>query len=191
MCDAAGTNDYLTAPPLTDVCETPMAAPSELSADVTREAQETWHDCGEHLAHGQSPLEIRIMDLRRVSIKHHLFPLGITRRVGQFYQQEQEIVKILIVLTGKGGKIWKSPQRSGKSRGRIPAWNLDGPCGIAYKREMMKLEGVRVINIMADGTICNDLSHYLDDHELPENVMRLIADFIREGARQGENQTRT
>lgn len=73
----------------------------------------------------------------------------------------------------------------------MPAWNLDGPCGIAYKREMMKLEGVRVINIMADGTICNDLSHYLDDHELPENVMRLIADFIREGARQGENQTRT
>lgn len=56
---------------------------------------------------------------------------------------------------------------------------------------MMKLEGVRVINIMADGTICNDLSHYLDDHELPENVMRLIADFIREGARQGENQNRT
>ena len=56
---------------------------------------------------------------------------------------------------------------------------------------MMKLEGVRVINIMADGTICNDLSHYLDNHDLPENVMRLIADFIREGARQGENQNRT
>ena len=73
----------------------------------------------------------------------------------------------------------------------MPAWNLDGPCGIAYKREMMKLEGVRVINIMADGTICNDLSHYLDNHDLPENVMRLIADFIREGARQGENQNRT
>lgn len=53
------------------------------------------------------------------------------------------------------------------------------------------MEGVRVINIMADGTICNDLSHYLDDHDLPENVMRLIADFIREGAKQRESQNNT
>lgn len=53
------------------------------------------------------------------------------------------------------------------------------------------MESVRVINIMADGTICNDLSHYLDDHELPENVMRLIADFIREGAKQKEKRSNT
>lgn len=56
---------------------------------------------------------------------------------------------------------------------------------------MMKLEGVRVINIMADGSICEDLSHYLDDHELPENVMRLIADFIREGAKTQPEQSKS
>jgi len=44
------------------------------------------------------------------------------------------------------------------------------------------LENVKVINIMADGTVCEDLSTYLDeDHPLPEVAARLVCDFVREG----------
>lgn len=42
-------------------------------------------------------------------------------------------------------------------------------------------EGVKVTNIMADGTVCEDLSKYLDNHELPEDVKPLILNFIRAG----------
>lgn len=45
-----------------------------------------------------------------------------------------------------------------------------------------------VINIMADGSICEDLSAYLDDHELPEAAKRLIANCIREGYAAMERQ---
>ena len=48
-------------------------------------------------------------------------------------------------------------------------------------------EGVKVTNIMADGSICEDLSTYLDNHELPEDAKSRIVDFIREdqgGARR-------
>lgn len=40
---------------------------------------------------------------------------------------------------------------------------------------------VEVINIMADGSICDDLSTYLNDHELPEVAKRLIYKFIMAG----------
>lgn len=40
---------------------------------------------------------------------------------------------------------------------------------------------VEVINVMADGTICEDLSTYLNDHELPEDAARMVVHFVREG----------
>lgn len=47
---------------------------------------------------------------------------------------------------------------------------------------MIVKEGVTVVNIMADGTVCEDLSTYLGpDHPLPELAKRLIVEFIREG----------
>ncbi len=45
---------------------------------------------------------------------------------------------------------------------------------------------VRVTNIMADGTICKDLSTYLDDeHQLPELTKRIMLDMIRAGQKLG------
>lgn len=45
-------------------------------------------------------------------------------------------------------------------------------------------EEVEVINIMADGTICEDLSTYIDDaHPLPEDAQRMILEFMRAGAK--------
>lgn len=49
-------------------------------------------------------------------------------------------------------------------------------------------EGVKVTNIMADGSICEDLSTYLDNHELPEDAKSLIVDFIRAGRKSREAQ---
>lgn len=49
-------------------------------------------------------------------------------------------------------------------------------------------EGVKVTNIMADGSICEDLSTYLDNHELPEDAKSLIVDFIRAGRKIREAQ---
>lgn len=47
----------------------------------------------------------------------------------------------------------------------------------------MKQE-VQVVNIMADGTICEDLSTYLDDkHQLPEETQRLMLELIKLGAK--------
>lgn len=47
----------------------------------------------------------------------------------------------------------------------------------------MKKE-VEVINIMADGTICEDLSTYIDkEHPLPEDAQRMILEFMRAGAK--------
>lgn len=44
------------------------------------------------------------------------------------------------------------------------------------------MEGVKVINIMADGSICEDLSTYLGpDHPLPEDAIRMILEFIKRG----------
>lgn len=43
-------------------------------------------------------------------------------------------------------------------------------------------ENITVVNIMADGTICEDLSTYIGpDHPLPDIAKRLILDFIRDG----------
>lgn len=43
-------------------------------------------------------------------------------------------------------------------------------------------EGVKVINIMADGSICEDLSTYIGpDHPLPEDVKRIIYQMIQKG----------
>lgn len=48
------------------------------------------------------------------------------------------------------------------------------------KKEQPK-EPVRIINVMADGTVCEDLSTYLSDHELPETAKIIIVDMIRRG----------
>lgn len=48
------------------------------------------------------------------------------------------------------------------------------------KNQQQKQE-VKVINIMADGSVCEDLTTYLNDHELPPIVKRLVVEFIREG----------
>lgn len=46
----------------------------------------------------------------------------------------------------------------------------------------MREDGVRVVNIMADGSVCEDLSQYLGpEHQLPDNVKALILDVVREG----------
>lgn len=40
----------------------------------------------------------------------------------------------------------------------------------------------RIINIMADGSICEDLSDYVsDEHPLPDLALRLIYQFIEQG----------
>ena len=45
------------------------------------------------------------------------------------------------------------------------------------------MDGVTVTNIMADGTICNDLSTYLDEnHHLPVEVKNIMLDMMRRGA---------
>lgn len=44
---------------------------------------------------------------------------------------------------------------------------------------------VQVINVMADGTICEDLTTYLaQGHQLPEVARRLIVNFIELGYKQ-------
>lgn len=40
------------------------------------------------------------------------------------------------------------------------------------------MEGVTVIHQMADGTICTDLSKYLDTHELPETTVRILRQML-------------
>lgn len=48
-------------------------------------------------------------------------------------------------------------------------------------------EGVKVINIMADGSICEDLSTYIGpDHPLPEDAKRIILNMIRAGRERQE-----
>lgn len=45
------------------------------------------------------------------------------------------------------------------------------------------MEGVTVINIMSDGTICDDLSTYIDEnHHLPAEVKNIMLDMMRRGA---------
>lgn len=44
------------------------------------------------------------------------------------------------------------------------------------------MKEVKVINIMADGSICEDLSTYLGpDHPLPEDAIRWVLKAIRDG----------
>ena len=46
----------------------------------------------------------------------------------------------------------------------------------------MDMSKVKVTNIMADGTICNDLSTYVSaEHPLPEDAARCILKMIRAG----------
>lgn len=45
-------------------------------------------------------------------------------------------------------------------------------------------DGVIVRNILADGTECDDMSEYIKSaDQLPSLTKRLVADFVREGAR--------
>lgn len=44
------------------------------------------------------------------------------------------------------------------------------------------MKEVKVINIMADGSICEDLSTYIGpDHHLPEETKMFFLKFIKEG----------
>lgn len=46
----------------------------------------------------------------------------------------------------------------------------------------MDMKNVKVINVMADGSICEDLSTYVGpEHPLPDLTKRLILEFIRSG----------
>lgn len=56
----------------------------------------------------------------------------------------------------------------------------------------MDMSKVRVTNIMADGSICEDLRTYLDTHDiqLPNHVNRLIVSFIQDGRRLREAEER-
>lgn len=55
---------------------------------------------------------------------------------------------------------------------------------------MVDMSKVKVTNIMADGSICEDLSTYLETHALPENVQRMILGFIRDGRAIREKRQR-
>ena len=46
-------------------------------------------------------------------------------------------------------------------------------------------DGVTVINIMKDGTTCNDLSKYpIKPEDFPKDAARLILEFIKDGYAQ-------
>ncbi len=53
--------------------------------------------------------------------------------------------------------------------------------GIQYSEVIEMKEGVTVTNIMADGSICEDLTTYQFKEPIPEDVLRLFADFMRQG----------
>lgn len=40
------------------------------------------------------------------------------------------------------------------------------------------MEGVTVTNIMADGSICDDLTGYFDTHEMPPEVKAIIRQMV-------------
>ena len=46
---------------------------------------------------------------------------------------------------------------------------------------MIDMSKVKITNIMADGSVCEDLSTYLDNHTLPEDVQWMILAFMRDG----------
>lgn len=56
---------------------------------------------------------------------------------------------------------------------------------------MIDMSKVTVTNIMADGSVCEDISTYLDTHTLPENVQRMILGFIRDGRAIREREKST
>lgn len=65
-----------------------------------------------------------------------------------------------------------------------PARIPDNLIRIPYKEVVRMKKEVEVINIMADGTICEDLSTYIDnEHPLPEDAQRMILEFMRAGAK--------
>ena len=48
---------------------------------------------------------------------------------------------------------------------------------------------LQVINIMADGSICEDLSNYVsEERPLPELALRLICQFVEQGHAMLERQ---
>lgn len=52
------------------------------------------------------------------------------------------------------------------------------------------VEGVKVINVMADGSICEDLRTYQIKGPIPEDALRLIYDFMKQGRKIREQQER-
>ena len=55
---------------------------------------------------------------------------------------------------------------------------------------MEMVEGAKVVNIMADGSICEDLSTYELKEPLPDYVLRLFYDFMVQGRKIRERQER-
>lgn len=55
---------------------------------------------------------------------------------------------------------------------------------------MVDMSKVKITNIMADGSICEDLSTYLETHTLPDDVLRMILGFIRDGRAIREQKER-
>ena len=49
-------------------------------------------------------------------------------------------------------------------------------------------EDIKITNIMADGSICEDLSTYWDTHPMPEAAQRLIYEFIMDGYEMRKRQ---
>ncbi len=69
--------------------------------------------------------------------------------------------------------------------------NLGGVIYMSKRIDEYANDEVTVINIMADGTVCEDLTTYLaQGHQLPELSRRLIASFIEQGYkhRTGQNK---
>lgn len=50
---------------------------------------------------------------------------------------------------------------------------------------------VVVVNIMHDGTVCQDLGTYLCGKELPPDAVRLLSDFVQDGMRKLREEAAT
>lgn len=51
------------------------------------------------------------------------------------------------------------------------------------------MKDVKIVNAMADGSVCEDLNTYVSpEHPLPDLARRLILEFIKEGHRIRQEQ---
>ena len=67
--------------------------------------------------------------------------------------------------------------------------NLGGVIYMSKRIDEYANDEVTVINIMADGTVCEDLTTYLaQGHQLPEVARRLVVSFIELGYKHRTEQ---